>query len=121
RYELFFFGHRFDHFPRHNADQNVLPMSPDKVLPMSPGHTVALAPLASGSSLFMIYFPCLVFLQGTFTPFTTRPCWAHTRQRWQCRASASPGAVIVGGMPCLDVGEEIDDLASEPARAMVEK
>jgi hypothetical protein len=25
-------------------------------------------------------FSCLVFLQGTCTPFTSRPCWAHTRR-----------------------------------------
>ena len=24
-------------------------------------------------------FSCLVLLQGACTPFTTRPCWAHTR------------------------------------------
>ena len=25
-------------------------------------------------------FSCSVLLQGTFTPFATRPCWAHTRR-----------------------------------------
>ncbi|MFT5328823.1 MAG: hypothetical protein ACI8P0_006739, partial [Planctomycetaceae bacterium] len=42
--------------------------------------TVARTQLASGGSFFMIS-SCLVFLQGTCTPFTSRPCWAHTRRR----------------------------------------
>lgn len=40
--------------------------------------TVARPQLASGGSFLMIS-SCLVFLQGTCTPFTSRPCWAHTR------------------------------------------
>jgi hypothetical protein len=33
-------------------------------------------------------FSCLVFLQGTCTPFTSRPCWAHTRRSIQRRATS---------------------------------
>ncbi len=31
------------------------------------------------------HFHVTVLLQGTFTPFTTRPCWAHTKRRMRLR------------------------------------
>src|SRR5690606_24162965 len=37
-----FLGHSIGNFPRHNADQNVLPMSSDKLLPMSSDRTIRL-------------------------------------------------------------------------------
>ena len=42
---------------------------------------------ALSGSLFM--FSCSVLLQGTFTPFARRPCWAHTTR---CSTSTCPSA-----------------------------
>jgi hypothetical protein len=35
----------------------------------------------------------MVLLQETFTPFTTRPCWAHTKQRTR---TVNPGGFTAG-------------------------
>ena len=37
-------------------------------------------PFRSWLQMVVSSFSCLVFLQGTCTPFTSRPCWAHTRR-----------------------------------------
>ena len=39
------------------------------------------SPFPSWLQMVVSSFSCLVFLQGTCTPFTSRPCWAHTRGR----------------------------------------
>jgi hypothetical protein len=39
------------------------------------------------------HFHVTVLLQGTFTPFTTRPCWAHTSNRRVFVASAPKPSV----------------------------
>ena len=39
------------------------------------------SPFPSLLQMVVSSFSCLVFLQGTCTPFTSRPCWAHTRRR----------------------------------------
>ena len=39
------------------------------------------SPFPSWLQMVVSSFSCLVFLQGTCTPFTSRPCWAHTRRR----------------------------------------
>jgi len=40
------------------------------------------SPFPSWLQMVVSSFSCLVFLQGTCTPFTSRPCWAHTRRSW---------------------------------------
>jgi hypothetical protein len=45
-------------------------------------------PFLSWLQMVVSSFSCLVFLQGTFTPFTSRPCWAHTNH---CSARAGAG------------------------------
>jgi hypothetical protein len=45
----------------------------------SPGRS----PFPSWPQMVVSSFSCLVFLQGTCTPFTSRPCWAHTRRAIQ--------------------------------------
>ena len=49
----------------------------------SPGRS----PFPSWLQMVVSSFSCLVFLQGTCTPFTSRPCWAHT-SRWMRRREA---------------------------------
>jgi hypothetical protein len=39
--------------------------------------------------IVLSHFHVTVLLQGTFTPFTTRPCWAHTKCR-RIRLGSSP-------------------------------
>ena len=46
------------------------------------------SPFPSWPQMVVSSFSCLVFLQGTCTPFTSRPCWAHTRRRIQRRATS---------------------------------
>jgi hypothetical protein len=36
------------------------------------------SPFRSWLQVVVSSFSCSVLLQGTFTPFATRPCWAHT-------------------------------------------
>ena len=38
---------------------------------------------------------CLAFLQGTPTPFTTRPCWAHTKNDTPGRLRPTAGNLFV--------------------------
>ena len=40
---------------------------------------------------WLFTFSRAVLLQGTCTPFTTRPCWAHT-SRWSLQRAGSPHA-----------------------------
>ena len=51
-----------------------------QVSPSLPSH--GRSPFRSWLQMVVSSFSCLVFLQGTCTPFTSRPCWAHTR-RWR--------------------------------------
>jgi len=51
----------------------------------SPGRS----PFPSWLQMVVSSFSCLVFLQGTCTPFTSRPCWAHTTGR-RLRLASSP-------------------------------
>ena len=52
------------------------------------------SPFPSWLQMVVSSFSCLVFLQGTCTPFTSRPCWAHTRGR---RPTSHRRAVESGG------------------------
>ena len=47
-----------------------------QVSPSLPSH--GRSPFRSWLQMVVSSFSCLVFLQGTCTPFTSRPCWAHT-------------------------------------------
>ena len=60
---------------------------------------VALPRSASDSSIF--HFHVLVFLQGTCTPFTSCPCWAHTSRRWRRRGSRLIKFELFPGAPFL--------------------
>ena len=57
-----------------------------QVSPSLPSH--GRSPFRSWLQMVVSSFSCLVFLQGTCTPFTSRPCWAHTRRRIQRRATS---------------------------------
>lgn len=46
-------------------------------------------PLRSWLHVVVITFSRMVLLQGTCTPFTTRPCWAYTRQMHNIHWGAS--------------------------------
>ena len=50
-----------------------------QVSPSLPSH--GRSPFRSWLQMVVSSFSCLVFLQGTCTPFASRPCWAHTRRR----------------------------------------
>ena len=54
-----------------------------QVSPSLPSH--GWSPFRSWLQMVVSSFSCLVFLQGTCTPFTSRPCWAHTRRHWATR------------------------------------
>jgi hypothetical protein len=49
--------------------------------PSLPSH--GRSPFRSWLQMVVSSFSCLVFLQGTCTPFTSRPCWEHARRGWQ--------------------------------------
>ena len=63
-----------------------------QVSPSLPSH--GWSPFRSWLQMVVSSFSCLVFLQGTCTPFTSRPCWAHTSRHW---ATRYPPRVEVGG------------------------
>ena len=56
-----------------------------QVSPSLPSH--GRSPFRSWLQMVVSSFSCLVFLQGTCTPFTSRPCWAHTRRSIQRRVT----------------------------------
>ena len=56
-----------------------------QVSPSLPSH--GWSPFRSWLQMVVSSFSCLVFLQGTCTPFTSRPCWAHTRRSIQRRVT----------------------------------
>jgi hypothetical protein len=56
-----------------------------QVSPSLPSH--GRSPFRSWLQMVVSSFSCLVFLQGTCTPFTSRPCWAHTSRSIQRRAT----------------------------------
>jgi hypothetical protein len=49
------------------------------------------SPFHSWLQIVVSSFSCLVFLQGTFTPFTSCPYWAHTRRCSQPLAAFAAG------------------------------
>jgi hypothetical protein len=57
-----------------------------QVSPSLPSH--GRSPFRSWLQMVVSSFSCLVFLQGTCTPFTSCPCWAHTRCSIQRRVTS---------------------------------
>jgi hypothetical protein len=63
----------------------------------SPGRS----PFPSWPQMVVSSFSCLVFLQGTCTPFTSRPCWAHTRRVVTTTTSRSVSMIFLNHNPNL--------------------
>ncbi|MFT5491977.1 MAG: hypothetical protein ACI8V5_002342 [Limisphaerales bacterium] len=62
------------------------------------------SPFPSWLQMVVSSFSCPAFLQGTCTPFTSRPCWAHTRRRSEREPADSlrhKSNVIGGWLPSL--------------------
>jgi hypothetical protein len=52
------------------------------------------SPFPSWLQMVVSSFSCLAFLQATCTPFTSRPCWAHTRSPERAAAPLRSSRVV---------------------------